>query len=118
MTRDVPRAVSYYGDVCGWQWDTMPLQDGSGDYYIGLKDGVPLVGTVDMSGLDHLDSAQPHWFSYFAVDDVDAAVKDTVAAGGKVVRDTFEVPGIGRIALLSDPTGAAVGLMIPTVHED
>ena len=115
MTRDVPRAVKYYETVCGWNWDTMEMQDGSGDYYIGKKGDTPLIGIMDMSSLAHLKDVPPHWFSYFAVDDVDAAVQATKDAGGSQIRDVFEVPGIGRIAMLMDPTGAAMGLLTPSV---
>ena len=107
MTRDVQGAVKYYTDVCGWSWDTMPMQDGSGDYYLGKVGGAPMAGVMDMSPLEHLKDVPPHWFTYFAVDDVDAAVAETEAGGGKVVRGPFDIPGIGRIAILHDPTGAA-----------
>jgi predicted enzyme related to lactoylglutathione lyase len=112
MTRDVAGAKAYYGAVCGWRFETMPMMDGT-DYHLGMRDGVPVIGMMDMTDMDHLKGAPPYWFSYFAVDDVDAAVAATTAAGGKVLRAPFEVPGTGRIALLEDPTGAAMGLMTP-----
>jgi predicted enzyme related to lactoylglutathione lyase len=112
MTRDVEGARAYYGKVCGWAWESMPMED-SGDYWLGLRDGVPLVGMMDMTGMPGMDEVPPHWFSYFAVDDVDAAVRATKASGGTVIREPFDVPGTGRIAILEDPTGAAMGLMTP-----
>jgi predicted enzyme related to lactoylglutathione lyase len=112
MTRDVAAARDYYGKVCGWTWESMPMPD-AGDYWLGLRDGVPTAGMMDMAGLPGMDGVPPHWFSYFAVDDVDAAVRATKAAGGTVIREPFEVPGTGRIAILEDPTGAAMGLMTP-----
>ena len=35
------------------------------------------------------------------------------AAGGEIRRPPFDIPGIGRIAMIADPTGAALGLMTP-----
>jgi predicted enzyme related to lactoylglutathione lyase len=60
-----------------------------------------------------MDRVPTRWFTYIAVDDVDAAVKATEERGGKVIRPPFEVPGVGRIAILEDPGGAAVGMMTP-----
>ncbi|MFQ5635225.1 MAG: VOC family protein, partial [Gammaproteobacteria bacterium] len=54
-----------------------------------------------------------HWFTYIAVDDVVKAVAQTRAAGGNILREVFEVEDIGRIAIVQDPTGAAVGIRRP-----
>ena len=52
--------------------------------------------------------------AYVAVDDVDAAVGKVAEAGGQVVQPCFDVPGIGRIAMIADPTGAMLGIMTPS----
>jgi predicted enzyme related to lactoylglutathione lyase len=114
MTRDIEGAKAYYSTVCGWDWERTPMPDAeSGYYWLGMRGGRPLVGMMDVTGTPGMDHVPPHWFSYFAVDDVDAAVAATRAAGGSVIREPFEVPGTGRIAILEDPTGAAMGLMTP-----
>jgi predicted enzyme related to lactoylglutathione lyase len=59
----------------------------------------------------------PNWFAYIAVDDVDARMKNATAAGAALVRPIFEVPGVGRIAIIKDPIGAAVGWITPTSQE-
>jgi len=48
-----------------------------------------------------------------AVDDVDARLKRATAAGAKVIRAPFDVPTIGRIAVLREPGGAAITWMTP-----
>jgi len=53
------------------------------------------------------------WFTYFAVDDIDARLKKARAAGAKIEREPFEVPGVGRIAILTAPGGAMMGWMTP-----
>ena len=111
MTRDPDGAREYYGKICGWDWDSMPM--GATTYYMGKKDGAPIVGIMDISQGPEFEGVPPTWFSYFAVDDVDEACAATAAAGGKVMRAPWDVPGIGRIAIVEDPTGAAIGLMTP-----
>ena len=48
----------------------------------------------------------PSWDVYFASDDVDATAEKAVAAGGKVLREPFDIPGVGRMSVLQDPHGA------------
>lgn len=111
MTRDVAGAKAYYKQMCGWEYETMPMPEG--DYHLGMVGGAPTVGIMDMSDLPNLEGVPPHWMSYFAVDDIDAVCAATKTAGGKVLREPFDVPGTGRIAILEDPTGAAMGMMTP-----
>jgi uncharacterized protein len=111
MTRDPGRAKDYYSSVAGWDFSEMPMAEGT--YLMASREGRPIAGIMDMTGQKDWDMLPPHWFTYIAVDDVDAAVAATRAAGGTVVRDVFEVPGVGRIAIITDPTGAALGIMTP-----
>jgi len=117
MTHDVPTAVKYYGEVCGWEFDVVPMGEGMGDYYLGKVGGQPVVGMMDMAAMGGMAETQPYWLSYFAVDDLDVAIAATTAAGGQVTRAPFVVPGTGRIAILQDPTGAAMGMMTPEPME-
>lgn len=117
MTRDVEAARRYYGEICGWSFETMPMGEGEPDYILGMKDGRPVVGMMDMNATSDDPNAPPFWMSYLAVDDVDAAVAATRAAGGAIAREPFEIPGTGRIAIVTDPTGALVGLMTPDPME-
>lgn len=111
MTRGVEPAKAYYGAVCGWSWETMPM--GEGDYHVASANGRPVAGAMDMSDLPGMEGLPPHWFTYIAVDDVDAAARATEERGGTVIRAPWDVPGVGRIAIVEDPAGAAVGLMTP-----
>lgn len=115
MTREVGAARAYYGAVCGWQWQTLPME--GGDYHIASVGGRMVAGCMDMAGLPGMDAAPPHWFTYLAVDDLDAALAATEERGGRVIRAPFDVPGTGRIAIVSDPSGAAVGLMTPAAEK-
>jgi len=52
------------------------------------------------------EDVPPHWNVYFNVEDVDATVARTQELGGTVVAPAFDVPGVGRMAVLADPQGA------------
>ncbi|MEM8915209.1 MAG: VOC family protein, partial [Pseudomonadota bacterium] len=72
----------------------------------------PAGGLMGMDG-PQFDGLAAHWMSYLSVDDVDARVAKMAAAGGEVVRPAFNVPGVGRIAMIKDPGGAVLGVMTP-----
>ncbi|HKM87745.1 MAG TPA: VOC family protein [Xanthobacteraceae bacterium] len=111
MTRDVERAKKFYADTMGWSYDAMPMPGGS-TYWV-VKMGQDSVGGIfDISGPEYKDVPES-WMPYVAVDDVDARVKKATKAGAKVMKDAFDVPGVGRIVMLLEPGGAGVGWMTP-----
>jgi predicted enzyme related to lactoylglutathione lyase len=46
-----------------------------------------------------------------AVDDVDKRAKIATSAGGKIVGEPHDVPGVGRFAMLQDPQGAMFSIL-------
>ena len=114
MTADVERAKAFFAATVGWTFDGMNMADmgGAGTYWVAQADGKPVGGIMDMTGIVP-PGVPPHWLSYLEVDDIDARTAQVEAAGGSVVRPPFDIPGVGRIAILSDPTGAVVGWITP-----
>jgi len=53
------------------------------------------------------------WLGFIAVDDVDARVGKATRAGATLMRPVFDVPNVGRIAILREPGGAGIGWMTP-----
>lgn len=47
---------------------------------------------------------------YIDVDDLSAYTKKIADAGGKIIVERQEVPGVGELALFEDPDGRIVGL--------
>ena len=110
VTRDVEKAKKFYGDTIGWTFDSMPMPDGT--YWVAKMGDAVVGGLFPISG-PQWDGVPEHWMSYLAVDDVDARVKKAVAAGAKLMRPAFDIPGVGRIAILTEPGGAGVGWITP-----
>jgi predicted enzyme related to lactoylglutathione lyase len=115
MTRDVEGAKKFYADTLGWSYDAMPMPGGGGSYWLAMMDGEPVGGILDISGPD-FGQVPESWMSYIAVDDVDARVAKAVKAGAKLMKPAFDVPGVGRIAILLQPDGAGVGWMTPVAQ--
>ena len=112
-TRDLEGAKAFYGAALGWDFEAMPMEDGT--YWV-CKAGDKPVGGIFELNKPEFEGTPPHWFAYVAVDDVDARVAKATAEGGKLMRPAFDVPGIGRIAVVQDPTGAALGWMTPATQ--
>lgn len=116
MTRDVPGAKEFFETICGWKIEAMEMPEG--DYFVCVKDGEPIAGIIDMTPLTHLDGVRSRWMTYLAVDDVDEAMTQTLAGGGVVQRPPFDIPTVGRVAMVTDPGGALVGLVTPSQSKD
>jgi hypothetical protein len=112
MTRDVEGAKKFYADTLGWSYDAMPMPGDSGTYWLATMDGEPVGGILDISAPD-FGQVPESWMAYIAVDDVDARVAKAVKAGAKLMKPVFDVPGVGRIAILLQPDGAGIGWMTP-----
>jgi len=48
---------------------------------------------------------------YYGVADVDAAVAKAKGLGASTIREPWDVKGVGRIAILKDPAGAAFAII-------
>ena len=110
LTRDVAGAKKFYGAMFGWQFEGMSMPDGT--YWV-CKDGDQAVGGIMDIGQPRFEGGPVQWFAYLTADDVDARVEQATAAGAQLMRPIFDVPGVGRIAILKDPTGAGIGWITP-----
>jgi hypothetical protein len=111
-TRDPEDAKRFYADICGWTFEAMPM-DGGKPYWIAKLSGEPVAGFFDISTPEFADVPES-WLAYIAVDNVDARVAKATAAGAKLMKPAFDIPGVGRIALLLDPGEAAIALITPS----
>jgi uncharacterized protein len=112
MTRDVERAKKFYADTLGWSFEAMPMPGGGGTYWLAKVGGESAAGIFDISSPE-FGPVPESWMAYIAVDDVDARVKKATAAGARLMKPIFDVPGVGRIAILMEPGGAGIGWITP-----
>jgi uncharacterized protein len=110
MTRDAERDKKFYGNTIGWTFEAMPMADGT--YWLA-KTGEQYAGGLFPLTSPRFDGVPEGWMSYLAVDDVDARVKKAQSFGATLMRPIFDVPGVGRIAMLKEPGGAGIGWMTP-----
>lgn len=105
MTTDPEGAKKFYAELFGWEYDTMPLENGAA-YTVAKVGGEAVAGI--MAHPDECKGIPPSWDIYITVDDVDATVESVVSLGGKVLRPAYDIPEVGRFCVLQDPQGAVI----------
>ena len=107
MTSDEAGATQFYSQVFGWQAADFP---GAGmKYSIWKQNGKDVGGLMQRPSED----IPPRWLGYVTVADADATAKEAAEAGGSVSMPPFDVPTVGKIAILQDPQGATLGIFQP-----
>ncbi|HEX9647129.1 MAG TPA: VOC family protein [Alphaproteobacteria bacterium] len=105
ITPDTDGCGAFYGKLLGWTRRDMDM--GTGNYTLFNN------GAQDVGGMmkPPADGAGPSmWLAYVMVDDVDARTAKVEGLGGKVMKAPFDIPGVGRISIVTDPSGAPIGL--------
>ncbi|HEY7084589.1 MAG TPA: VOC family protein [Hyphomicrobiaceae bacterium] len=110
-TRDVARAKRFYKETIGWTFEATQTPDGK-PYWVAMAGGKPVAGMFTLTSPE-FDGVPESWIGFLAVDDVDKRVAQAIRAGAKLVMPVFDVPNVGRIAMLREPSGAGIGWMTP-----
>jgi predicted enzyme related to lactoylglutathione lyase len=116
MTPDVPAAKRFYSEVVGWTAQDMPMPDMT--YTLFNVDGQGVAGAMDLTAEHKAQGIPPNWTAYVHVDDCDAACTKAKSLGGSVMRDPFDIPGVGRLAIVADPHRAVIAIMTPAPSSD
>ena len=114
-TTDAAAAGRFYARVFDYGTETVDMGD-MGSYTLLRLDGNDLAGAFDLSEEQRQDGARPNWLSFVRVTDVRDTVRRAGELGASVLTDASEVPDVGHIAILKDPTGAALGLFEAGAH--
>ena len=100
---DPDGAAEFYGGLFGWEtsaMDQMPMK-----YLVISNEGK---GNGGMT-VPPAPEVPPSWLVYFAVDDIDDALGKVQELGGTTMMGPTDI-GIAKIAVASDPQGAAFAL--------
>lgn len=110
-TSDLPGARAFYGPLLGWDFEDRGPD--FGHYHMASLRGRTVAGAGPLQGPP---GAPPRWTVYLHTANLDAALARVQALGGSVLAPATHIPGQGRLAVISDPTGAAVGIWQPAGH--
>jgi predicted enzyme related to lactoylglutathione lyase len=103
-TTDLDKGKTFYSKLFEWKLEDIPMGKES---YTMIQVGEGTGGGM----MKHpVPGAPSMWLAYVAVDDIDAATKKAKSLGATVMKEVTEVPGMGWLSIILDPTGAALGL--------
>ena len=105
-TPDLKKAQAFYGGMFGWKFDDMDMGP-MGIYSTFKADSGPGGGAYsaqDMPG---------GWLAYVGVDDIKAATAKAKSLGAQIFIDSQEIPNIGWMTIMNDPTGSRIALFQP-----
>ena len=101
---DPDAAVTFYSGLFGWDFEDVMPPDSPGKYFVGRIRG------GDVAAVGSQPEGSPPtavWNTYIWVDSADEAASKVLDAGGSVVMEPFDVMDAGRMAVFTDPEGAA-----------
>lgn len=103
VSADPAKAAAFYGELCGWSRQSMPMGEQTYDIITNGEQGI--------GGYRKADTGTPgHWASYLSVADVDNSFAAAGKAGAQALMPPTDFGEVGRAAFLRDPTGAMVCL--------
>jgi len=108
QTTDTKKARDFYNRLFDWKLEDAQVP-GFGTY--------TMIGVGEGTGGGMMQQMQPGapsaWLAYVLVDDLKGATEKAKANGATVLRDITEVPNMGAFAIITDPTGANIGIWQP-----
>lgn len=110
VTSDQNKSGAFFTELLGWNMTEVDAGK-FGKYTLFQKDGQDVAGMMNPTP----DTPQKgsYWHSYIRVDDIDSCARKAPALNGKVIVPPHDVPDVGRICIVEDPTGAITHLMQP-----
>lgn len=114
-TTDQAAAKSFYEGLLGWTSKDYPIGPEE-TYTIFYKDDRDAAAGYTMRADQRQQGVPPYWLVYVTVENVDEAAKKAKSLGATIVAEPFDVMENGRMAVLMDPSGAALALWQPNKH--
>ncbi len=107
-TKDMEETKKFYSDVFEWKikdfpdmnYATFEAEGGTGGGFNPVSEESP-AGSIMV---------------YINTPDLDETLKKIRAAGGTILMDGYDIPGVGRMATFKDPTGNIVALLQPLME--
>ncbi|VAV88750.1 hypothetical protein MNBD_ALPHA08-2297 [hydrothermal vent metagenome] len=104
-------AMAFYSETLGWEFESTELPQG-GSYWVASHNDKAVGGVFALDDTDH-GEIPSHWMTYMQVSNIDDAQTSARKSGGKVTRPALCLDGIGKLAVITDSSGALVGLIEP-----
>ena len=112
------RLVKFYAQAFGWQMNKLGKE--MGDYVTAATTETDKNGMVKRPGAINggFFPKKPDWPAQYpsiviAVDDIEEAMNKVTNAGGKILGEPMQIPGIGQYVSFTDTEGNRVSILQP-----
>ena len=105
-TPNAAKAKEFYTKMFGWEFADNDM--GPMGIYSTFK---PASGPG--GGLFSMPEGHAGWSAYIGVDDIKVATEQARALGAEICMDSHEIPHVGWMSVLKDPTGCSISLFQP-----
>lgn len=106
-TTNVQAAKDFYGKLFGWTFTDQEMGDAT---YTIITINDKNFGGIWSIPKDQQKHIPPHWMNYILVENIDESVEKARQYGAAIVKPVSEVCEMGRMAVITDPTGAHIAL--------
>jgi uncharacterized protein len=125
---DPEAALDFYGGLFGWEFEDAMPPSSEGKYFIARGEATSSsifdtsgdLRNGDVAAVRSIPQAAPPpamWNTYFWVDSADEAASKVRDGGGGVVVEPFDFMDACRMAVFTDPEGAAFGVWEAKKHK-
>jgi predicted enzyme related to lactoylglutathione lyase len=116
LSRDMDAATGFYTGLFGWEPNDTPMPDGSGVYRMFRLRGHDIAGLGQQSP-EMAEEGMPSAWTLYIGGSVDDAAKRAQDAGGQIAMPPADIADSGRLCVLLDPGGAAIGVWEAAEHK-
>ncbi|MDI7860398.1 VOC family protein [Rhizobiaceae bacterium n13] len=105
LTSDPQRAMEFFARTLGWTFSRFDI----GAPYWVIHACETMVGGPGAITAGDLDTADSYWLAFIEVDEINRRYARAINLGATEIRGPHDVPEVGRVAVLRDPTGGLIG---------
>ncbi len=110
VTADPSTSGAFFSQLFGWT--RKEVNAGAfGTYTLFQENGQDVAGMMNPTPDTPVKGS--HWHFYIAVEGIDECASRTTSLGGSILVAPHDVPDVGRVCVVADPTGAIAHLMEP-----
>ncbi len=107
ISADNPQAAGkFYADLFGW-----PVETDSQYNYTMFKTPAGLDGGFAQTNHPHSPTVAGDVVMYISTDNIDESLARAQELGAKIHQAKYHIPGVGHLAIITDPTGNKIGLL-------
>lgn len=105
FTNDIAASSDFYAALFGWEMENLENRD---DAKTVLLKGYPVANIMERD----MKAGESQWLGYISVEQVEKSASTVIANGGYILKEAFDMPDRGRVAIVKDSQGAPFGMLV------